>query len=129
MDLEDITRGKFSGEKGLMLVDKDNDTRAGFSMESGGGKGFTADIEILRGDLAKIFYDASCRDAQSIFGDHVTAIEDHEDLVHVTFDKAGPRDFDLVLAADGMGARARRLVFPWRVHPGVFGPIRLLLHD
>jgi len=72
---------------------------------------FAGDVEILRGDLAEILYQATRNDAEYIFGDSVTALEQHDDGVHVTFANAAPRTFGLVIGADGVHSNIRGLAF------------------
>jgi 2-polyprenyl-6-methoxyphenol hydroxylase-like FAD-dependent oxidoreductase len=72
---------------------------------------FAGDVEILRGDLAEILYQATRNDAEYIFGDSVTALDQHDDGVHVTFANAAPRTFGLVIGADGVHSNIRGLAF------------------
>lgn len=77
--------------------------------------GVTSDghAEIMRDDLSEILYDATRDDVEYVFGDSITSIDDDpgEDEVRVTFERAGPRVFDLVIGADGLHSTVRRLVF------------------
>ena len=66
-------------------------------------------LEIMRGDLVALLRDAT--DAQILFGDYIQALEQDEDGVNVTFDKAPADRFDLVVGADGMHSHVRRLAF------------------
>jgi 2-polyprenyl-6-methoxyphenol hydroxylase-like FAD-dependent oxidoreductase len=72
---------------------------------------FAGDVEILRGNLAEILYQATRNDTEYIFGDSVTALEQHDDGVHVTFANAAPRTFSLVIGADGVHSNIRGLAF------------------
>jgi len=72
---------------------------------------FAGDVEILRGDLAAILYDATRNDTEYIFGDSVTGLEQDDSGVHVTFARAARRTFDLVIGADGVHSNVRRLAF------------------
>ncbi len=69
------------------------------------------DVEIRRGDLAEILYDATRESCEYVFGDHITSLTDTADGVHVTFAKGAPRTFDLVVGADGIHSAVRRLTF------------------
>jgi 2-polyprenyl-6-methoxyphenol hydroxylase-like FAD-dependent oxidoreductase len=64
-------------------------------------------VEIMRDDLSEIYYDATRDDVEYVFGDSITAISDRS----VTFENGAPRDFDLVIGADGLHSNVRRLVF------------------
>jgi 2-polyprenyl-6-methoxyphenol hydroxylase-like FAD-dependent oxidoreductase len=72
---------------------------------------FAGDVEILRGDLARILYQATSDGTEYIFGDSVTGLEQDGDGVRVTFARAAPRTFDLVIGADGVHSNIRRLAF------------------
>ena len=66
---------------------------------------------IARGDLAEIIYRSVSNDAETIFGDSLSSIDDHEGGVSVTFDSGRRRDFDLVIGADGLHSNVRALAF------------------
>jgi 2-polyprenyl-6-methoxyphenol hydroxylase-like FAD-dependent oxidoreductase len=72
---------------------------------------FAGDVEILRGDLAAVLYRATRDDTEYIFGDSVTGLTQDDGGVHVTFERAAPRTFDLVIGADGVHSNVRRLAF------------------
>jgi 2-polyprenyl-6-methoxyphenol hydroxylase-like FAD-dependent oxidoreductase len=74
--------------------------------------GFTSgELEIMRGDLAGIFYEATRQDTEYIFDDSITSITETESGVDVTFLREGPRTFDLVIGADGLHSKVRSLMF------------------
>lgn len=64
-----------------------------------------------RGDLAAAIYDTIADDVETVLGDSIATIDEHSDGVHLTFDHGQPRDFDLVIGADGLHSNVRRLVF------------------
>jgi 2-polyprenyl-6-methoxyphenol hydroxylase-like FAD-dependent oxidoreductase len=72
------------------------------------GDDFTS---LPRGDLAAAIYATIEDQVETIFGDSITTVDDHSDGVRLTFEKAAPRDFDLVIGADGLHSSVRRLVF------------------
>jgi 2-polyprenyl-6-methoxyphenol hydroxylase-like FAD-dependent oxidoreductase len=72
---------------------------------------FAGDVEILRGDLGRILFDATKDSTEYLFGDSVTGLDDRADGVYVTFEHAQPRRFDLVIGADGLHSNVRRLAF------------------
>ncbi len=63
-------------------------------------------VEIMRDDLSEIYYDAT--DVEYLFGDSITAVSPDGG---VTFERATPRRFDVVVGADGLHSNVRRLVF------------------
>ncbi|WP_067827855.1 FAD-dependent monooxygenase [Nocardia inohanensis] len=69
------------------------------------------DDEVLRGDLARILFDATKSGVEYRFGDSITEARRHPDGVEVHFQHAAPRIFDLVIGADGMHSTVRRTVF------------------
>ncbi|MFD0887832.1 FAD-dependent monooxygenase [Streptosporangium algeriense] len=72
---------------------------------------FSGDVEILRGDLARVLYEASRDRAEYVFGDSITSLTEDGDGVNVTFERGAPRRFDLVIGADGLHSNTRRLTF------------------
>ena len=68
-------------------------------------------VSIARSELAGIIYDALGGRVETIFGDSVRTLDDDGARVRVTFDSGARRDFDLVVGADGLHSRVRRLVF------------------
>jgi 2-polyprenyl-6-methoxyphenol hydroxylase-like FAD-dependent oxidoreductase len=64
-----------------------------------------------RGDLAATIYATIKDDVETIFGEGITAINEHPDGVCVSFAHAMTRDFDLVIGADGLHSNVRRLTF------------------
>ncbi|WP_437733529.1 FAD-dependent monooxygenase [Sorangium sp. So ce1335] len=111
MDIEGDIRAATTGEQGLRFVDEHGVTMAEFPAESADTGAFTKELEILRGDLAKILHDRTRGTTEYIFGDQITGVRDHGDRVTVSFEKGAERDFDLVVAADGIRSRTRALLF------------------
>lgn len=68
-------------------------------------------VSIARSDLAAVIYDALDGAAELILDDTVSALIDDGDRVRVTLESGQVRDFDLVVGADGLHSRVRRLVF------------------
>jgi 2-polyprenyl-6-methoxyphenol hydroxylase-like FAD-dependent oxidoreductase len=68
-------------------------------------------IEIMRGDLAKILYEAARGQVEYIFDDSIAAVRDDGSQVEVTLENGGRRTFDLLVGADGLHSITRRLVF------------------
>ncbi len=110
MGIEDDIRAATTGEKGLRFVDEHDVTRAELPAGSSDSDGFTKELEILRGDLAKILYDRTRDTTEYIFGDQITGLCDHGDRVTISFEHGAERDFDLVVAADGIRSTTRTLI-------------------
>ncbi|MFC0863353.1 FAD-dependent monooxygenase [Sphaerimonospora cavernae] len=69
------------------------------------------EVELPRGDLASILYEASRDDVEFLFDDSIATLEQDEHGADVAFDRAAPRRFDLVIGADGLHSMTRRLAF------------------
>ncbi|TCC18918.1 FAD-dependent monooxygenase [Kribbella speibonae] len=68
-----------------------------------------ADLEVMRGDLSRILYDATRADVEYIFGDTVVGVDQADGTV--TFKNGEPRTFDVVVGADGLHSVVRELTF------------------
>jgi 2-polyprenyl-6-methoxyphenol hydroxylase-like FAD-dependent oxidoreductase len=67
--------------------------------------------EVPRAELASILLEASRDDAEFLWDDTIVALSPDKDGVNVTFDRAEPRRFDMVIGADGLHSAVRRLAF------------------
>ncbi|ELP99243.1 flavoprotein monooxygenase [Pseudomonas syringae BRIP34881] len=110
-------KGLNTGETGLAWVDEDNRTAARIDLAGLDGDGPTAELEVLRGDLARLLYEASSADAFYRFGDRIVSVEHDAEGVSVTFEGGGEERFDLLIIAEGVGSRTRELVFPGENQP------------
>jgi 2-polyprenyl-6-methoxyphenol hydroxylase-like FAD-dependent oxidoreductase len=68
-------------------------------------------IEIMRGDLTKIIYDAGRPDIEYVFGNSISTLRETDEAIEITFQHGPPRTFDLVIGADGLHSITRRLAF------------------
>ncbi len=68
-------------------------------------------VSLARGDLAAAIYDDIVPQVETIFDTSVTAIAEDDHGVHVAFSQGAPREFDLVIGADGLHSTVRELVF------------------
>lgn len=68
-------------------------------------------VEIMRGELASILHRATRDDVEYVFGDSVRSLDGSGPRTTVTFERATPREFDLVVGADGLHSTVRRLAF------------------
>ncbi|GAB1815271.1 FAD-binding protein [Mycobacterium sp. MUNTM1] len=98
--------------QGSSVVDGDgNELSRDTESTPTGGPIDSPNIELLRDDLVELLYGASQWTAEYLFDDTITALQDDGAAVHVTFERAAPRSFDLVIGADGLHSNVRRLVF------------------
>ena len=120
MGLEDEVRRHHTRETGLAFVDADGHTYASFPAGvDDTDSSPTAELEILRGQLARLLHDHSAASADYLFGDRITALDDRSlehadrgDGVDVQFVHGPARRFDAVVIAEGSRSRTRDLVFP-----------------
>jgi 2-polyprenyl-6-methoxyphenol hydroxylase-like FAD-dependent oxidoreductase len=117
MGIEDKIRAANTGELGVLFVDANNVPKATLPQNDSGS--FTSELEILRGDLAKILYNHTKNDVEYIFDNYITIINEIKTGVEVTFKDATQRTFDLVLCADGIRSSTRALILGKQnvVHP------------
>lgn len=111
MGIEAAVREAGYQVQSIRSVGPDNQVRASLGVDAfrrGAGAGFTS---LPRGDLAATIYATIENDVETIFGDSITAIDEHPDGVSVSFAQAKSRDFDLVIGADGLHSNVRRLTF------------------
>lgn len=111
MGLEPAVRAATTGELGTRFVGRDGRTVAEFPAGRGDSDGATAELEILRGDLAELLVASTTGRTEYRFGDRVTGVEQDAEGVIVRFERAPEERFALVVAADGIGSRTRGLVF------------------
>ena len=106
MDLLDEVK-KFETRAGKIgIVNRDNKKIGSFP------DGFTSgELEIMRGDLARVLYEATRENTEYIFDDTITGLQQTNDGVYVTFSNSKSRKFDLVIGADGQHSRVRSLAF------------------
>lgn len=109
--LEDI-RQAHTGTRGMSVVNSAGKRLASMTSDlMDGSGGLIADIEILRGDLVRILYEATRDETEYIFDDSITSIAQDGAGVQVTFERGAPRRFDVVIGADGLHSNVRRLAF------------------
>jgi 2-polyprenyl-6-methoxyphenol hydroxylase-like FAD-dependent oxidoreductase len=108
--LPDITRIGYHTQE-LRIVDDRGRRLSGFGVqvfrELTGGRYVT----LGRSDLSKLIYDRISGSCEIIFGDSITSLREAHGELHVEFEHGGERRFDLVIGADGLHSRVRKLVF------------------
>ncbi|MGR6318577.1 FAD-dependent monooxygenase [Micromonospora soli] len=98
-------------ERGVAFVDRHGRRTATMPADAFGGEGIVAEIEIMRGDLSRILYDATSGDVEYLFGDRIVELTQDDDGVEVVFASGAARRFDLVVGADGVHSGVRALAF------------------
>ena len=106
MGLLDQVRAHQTGGHPGRFVDETDATVLSLPCEFTGGN-----LEIQRADLSRLLYDHSRERVEYRFGDSIAALNQTPAGVDVTFDHAPSERFDLVIGADGLHSRVRRLAF------------------
>lgn len=125
MGLEPAFKAKSVPERGLQVVDSSGRRRGYFPVNTS-GKGpqnFSTEYEIMRGDLCRLFYDATQDRAKYFFGTSVKSFANMDDGVEVEFTNGLTDRFDLLVGADGQGSITRRMMLGSGPHDG-FYPLR-----
>lgn len=114
MGLEQIVRSKLVAEEGVALVDNTGRRRAFFAANKSGkgAQSFSSEYEIMRRDLCQILHDAAVKQgATYVFGTYVESLDERNNIVNVKFADGKTDTYDLVVGADGLSSRLRRLIF------------------
>ncbi|GLZ46777.1 FAD-dependent oxidoreductase [Actinomycetospora sp. NBRC 106375] len=111
MGLDAEVRAACTQTVGAYSVDADGTVLETYRAEDDEGDGFIAEIEILRGDLSRVLYDATRDDVEYVFGDRIAELTQDVGGVDVVFAGGDRRRFDLVIGADGLHSTLREMVF------------------
>jgi 2-polyprenyl-6-methoxyphenol hydroxylase-like FAD-dependent oxidoreductase len=111
MGVEDAAIDRSTREEGTAWIDERGEIAAQFLTSELEGDGPTAELEILRGDLAQLLYDTSAERARYRFGDWIEAVVQQDAGVEVHFASGASGRYDLVVVAEGVGSSTRELVF------------------
>lgn len=103
--LDDL-RGLQTHGTTMRFVDERGGTLMSMPADFAGG-----DLEVRRGDLSHALARAAGDATEWLFGDTVAALDPLDDGVLVRFASGTTRTFDLVVGADGVHSRVRRLAF------------------
>src|ERR1700759_50111 len=106
MGIWDEIQRRQTGKTDTVCLDATGRQRAVMSGEFTGG-----DVEILRGDLAAIMYERTADQVEYRFGDSIATLTETPAGVDVPFSHGPAQTFDLVVGADGIHSRVRRLAF------------------
>ncbi|WP_127169955.1 FAD-dependent monooxygenase [Xanthomonas sp. BRIP62415] len=112
MGLEQAALDHGTGEEGTAWVDEHGHAAATFKTDDIDGDGPTAELEILRGDLARLLYAAARQHVEYRFGDRIASIADDGNAATVHFQSGHSERFDAVIVAEGVGSATRELLFP-----------------
>jgi 2-polyprenyl-6-methoxyphenol hydroxylase-like FAD-dependent oxidoreductase len=93
--------------RGMIFVDAEGRTVGRFPINIGGGP----EVELPRGDLARILWQAGRDDAEYRFDTSISALAQDSGGVDVELSDGSSRRFDYVIGADGLHSGVRSLVF------------------
>jgi 2-polyprenyl-6-methoxyphenol hydroxylase-like FAD-dependent oxidoreductase len=95
----------------LRIVNAEGRRSSGFGtkvfLELTGGRYVT----IPRSALSRLLVEKIADGAEIILADEIRTLRESGDCVEVEFSRGGKREFDLVVGADGLHSKVRRLVF------------------
>lgn len=111
MGLEQAALNHDTSEEGTAWIDADGKVVAQFVRGELGSDGPTAEMEILRGDLARLLHEPAREHATFRFGDSIARLEDGHGGTRVSFARGEGEIYDLVIVAEGVGSHTRELVF------------------
>ncbi|MFG1963690.1 FAD-dependent monooxygenase [Nonomuraea sp. NPDC049028] len=72
---------------------------------------FAGELEVPKQELTRILHRITADNVAYVFDDSISALTQHESGVTVEFERGATRDFDLVIGADGVYSKVRRLTF------------------
>nr|WP_269327187.1 FAD-dependent monooxygenase [Kineosporia mesophila] len=104
--LDDIRRAQTGGTGDGTVIDAN-----GRKIGTIPGEFSAGELEIVRGDLARLLYDRTSSTCEYVFGDSIASLTETDDGVEVTFVHGPARTFDLVMGTDGIHSNTRRLAF------------------
>jgi 2-polyprenyl-6-methoxyphenol hydroxylase-like FAD-dependent oxidoreductase len=112
MGVEDDIRAANTTEVGTRFVRADGSAAASFPVSANGSDGPTAELEILRGELSRIFIEHTHDRTDYRFDSRIADVSDLDDHVEVTLEDGGSLDADVLVIAEGLHSRSRRFVTP-----------------
>jgi 2-polyprenyl-6-methoxyphenol hydroxylase-like FAD-dependent oxidoreductase len=98
-------------QRGLAWIKSDGRRRAEMPVTAFNGNGVVSKLEILRGDLVDVLYQATKDQAEYRFNTRIAELSQNGDGVEATLTDGTSLSVDLVVGADGPHSAVRRLVF------------------
>lgn len=95
----------------VRLVNRNSQRVGGFSAEPFRRNLDGRFVTVPRGDLSAIIYRSIESRTETLFGESVSAVEQHDSGVRVTLEGGGSRHFDLLIGAGGIHSPVRGLAF------------------
>jgi 2-polyprenyl-6-methoxyphenol hydroxylase-like FAD-dependent oxidoreductase len=98
-------------QRGVAWIKSDGRRRAEMPVTAFHGNGLVSKLEILRGDLVDVLYQATRDQTDYRFNTRITELSQNGDAVEATLTDGAKLSADLVVGADGPHSAVRRLVF------------------
>ena len=98
-------------QRGAAWMKSDGRRRAEMPVTAFHGNGLVSKLEILRGDLVDVLYQATKDQTEYRFDTCITELSQNDDAVEATLTDGTKLSVDLVVGADGPHSAVRRLVF------------------
>lgn len=111
MGLIDRVRARGYQAEEVRLVDASGAKAGGFPVSVFSRMTDGRYTSLPRGDLAEIIFDAVKDEVEVLFSDSVRHIHDTGNAVEATLDSGPTRRFDLLVGADGLHSRVRRILW------------------
>ncbi|GAB5339642.1 FAD-dependent monooxygenase [Pseudomonas sp. ICMP 460] len=116
MGLERAALDLRTSEVGTDWVDEHDNPIARFTVDEV-GDGPTAELEIMRGDIARLIYEPASNRSTYLFNETITALEQDAHGITVHFQNRPSALYDAVIVAEGVGSSTRELIFPGENNP------------
>jgi 2-polyprenyl-6-methoxyphenol hydroxylase-like FAD-dependent oxidoreductase len=111
MGLIDRMRQRSLDQRGVAWIKADGSRRAEMPVTAFNGNGVVSKLEILRGDLVDVLYQATEDQTEYRFNTRIADLNQNEDAVSATLSDGTNLSADLVIGCDGPHSVVRRLVF------------------
>ncbi|KUI40512.1 FAD-binding monooxygenase [Mycobacterium sp. GA-1199] len=111
MGLIDQMRARALEQRGAAWVRSDGSRRAEMAVTAFGGNGLVSKLEILRGDLVDVLYQATRDSVEYRFGQRISELHEGDAGMEATLTDGTVLHADLVVGADGPHSAVRRLAF------------------
>ncbi len=111
MGLRGQMRGHALEQRGAAWVRSDGSRRAEMPVTAFDGNGLVSKLEILRGDLVDVLYQATKETAEYRFNTRISELKQDDDGVDVALADGSRLRADLVVGADGPHSAVRDMVF------------------
>jgi 2-polyprenyl-6-methoxyphenol hydroxylase-like FAD-dependent oxidoreductase len=111
MGLIEQMRQRALDQRGVAWIKSDGRRRAEMPVTAFDGNGLVSKLEILRGDLVDVLYQATNDQTDYLFDTRIEDLGQNDDGVEATLSDGTTVSADLVVGCDGPHSAVRRLVF------------------